>query len=152
MHCSGKRKAFISLRPRTSTLWTNFRLEDLIVAAFHDVLLQPQDRADEFVCLDHLCGQQLQFCVEIRHSIDREQEQQIQPQQLVHILGFLQQRPAMIMRIALEVNNATFQEKPFHSLVIIVVAFQLGYVSLERRYVLRSHAVFHRNLQYIACN
>lgn len=62
--------------------------EDLVVAALHQVLLQGQRMPDVLVLLDDVRRQQLQLGVELGHAVLGQQEEQVQPEQLVLVLGF----------------------------------------------------------------
>lgn len=67
---------------------THFGSEDSIVSAFHKILLQRQWMTNEIVGVDDLLWQQLQFGVKFRHTILRQQIQQIQTEQKIFILRF----------------------------------------------------------------
>ena len=62
--------------------------EDLVVAAFHQILFQRQRVPNVFVGADNLLRQQLQFGVEFGDTILGQQKQQVQTDKLVFVLRF----------------------------------------------------------------
>lgn len=58
--------------------------KDLIIAALHQVLLERKRVLHIRISPDHINGEALQLRVELCHAVLGQQEQQVEPQQLVH--------------------------------------------------------------------